>query len=84
MPLKRGEITIIQVYRAKPGDLDIPDVPAFGFEQSENVAASRLESYFRDPTRHDRQKPTQARVLGEDGQVKMEFRMEPKGSKRIR
>ena len=76
---------LIQLYRASPGDLEIPDVaaPAITFSEAESQAIRRLESYFGDKEIAPEQRPRHVRLLDRDGSVVVVFMKLPRGVEKI-
>jgi hypothetical protein len=81
----RPEVLVIKVFRSNPDDVGIGDahVPGDDLTVAEQTTARRLEGYFSAGHIPARKKPTQARLLGQDGRIIAEFRMTPSGPEKV-
>jgi len=79
---QRAKILTIQLYRLRPGDVGIKNIPAVGEDDlasAKKATADALTNYFNDSNRPGPSKPHHARLLDEDGSVIAEFDMRPGG-----
>lgn len=79
-----SQFLTIKVYRAKIGDVGVPDVPhpAADLEGAIEATGGRLEYNFKSK-KWSREKPTQAILVNDKNRVLAKFRMTPQGLERV-